>query len=159
MWCLRTWFSGEIGGVRLTAGLDEVKGLFQPQKSYDFPSDKAFQYIFITTQSKTFKTLDTRWLSLLKEMEYKLVVCRGPRSHEFTKIDSLAFLTIKWLYKGLLILTNFCKELSNPYAEKRQEIIGIRDTTMQLSITTLHFCPLHSLAKWANPKLRREGGV
>ena len=32
MWCLGTWFSGGLGSVRLTVGLD-LKGLFQPKDS------------------------------------------------------------------------------------------------------------------------------
>ena len=30
----RTWFSGH-GGVGLTVGLDDLKGLFQPKRFYD----------------------------------------------------------------------------------------------------------------------------
>ena len=35
MWCLGTWFSGGLGGVRLTVGLDDLKGPFQPKGLYD----------------------------------------------------------------------------------------------------------------------------
>ena len=31
MWCLGTWFSDELGSVRLMVGLDDLKGLFQPK--------------------------------------------------------------------------------------------------------------------------------
>ena len=31
MWCLGTWFSGGLGGVRFTVGLNDLKGLFQPK--------------------------------------------------------------------------------------------------------------------------------
>jgi len=34
MWRLGTWFSGGLGSVRLTVGLD-LKGLFQPKLFYD----------------------------------------------------------------------------------------------------------------------------
>ena len=34
MWCLGTWFSGGLGSVGLTVGLDDVKGLFQPKQFY-----------------------------------------------------------------------------------------------------------------------------
>ena len=30
-WCLGTWFSGGLGSVRFTVGLDDLKGLFQPK--------------------------------------------------------------------------------------------------------------------------------
>ena len=30
-----TWFSGGLGSVRLTVGLDDLKGLFQPKRFYD----------------------------------------------------------------------------------------------------------------------------
>ncbi|KAK4824164.1 hypothetical protein QYF61_011291, partial [Mycteria americana] len=30
MWCLGTWYSGGLGSVRFTVGLDDLKGLFQP---------------------------------------------------------------------------------------------------------------------------------
>ena len=35
MWCLGTWFSGGLGSARLTVGLDDLKGLFQPKLFYD----------------------------------------------------------------------------------------------------------------------------
>jgi len=35
MWHLGTWFSGGLGSVRLTVGLDDFKGLFQPKRFYD----------------------------------------------------------------------------------------------------------------------------
>ena len=35
MWCLGTWLSGGLGSVRLTVGLDDLKGLFQPKQFYD----------------------------------------------------------------------------------------------------------------------------
>ena len=31
MWCLGTWFGGGLGSVRAMAGLDDLKGLFQPK--------------------------------------------------------------------------------------------------------------------------------
>jgi len=33
-WQLGTWFSGGLGSVRFTAGLDDLKGLFQPKSFY-----------------------------------------------------------------------------------------------------------------------------
>ncbi|PKU46842.1 hypothetical protein llap_2815 [Limosa lapponica baueri] len=35
MWCLRTWFSGGFGSLRLTVGLDDLTGPFQPRRFYD----------------------------------------------------------------------------------------------------------------------------
>jgi len=35
MRCLEMWFSGGLGSVRLTVGLDDVKGLFQHKRFYD----------------------------------------------------------------------------------------------------------------------------
>ena len=35
MWCLGTRFSGGLGSVRLTVGLDDLKGLLQPKWFYD----------------------------------------------------------------------------------------------------------------------------
>jgi len=35
MWCLGTWFSGGLGHVRLTDGLHDLQGLFQPKRFYD----------------------------------------------------------------------------------------------------------------------------
>ena len=35
MWCLGTWFSGGLGSIRLTLGLDDLKGPFQPKWFYD----------------------------------------------------------------------------------------------------------------------------
>ena len=34
MWQFRTWFSSH-GGIGLTVGLDDVRGLFQPERYYD----------------------------------------------------------------------------------------------------------------------------
>jgi len=36
MWHLGTWFSGGLGSVRFTVGLDDLKGLFQPKLFYDY---------------------------------------------------------------------------------------------------------------------------
>lgn len=35
MLCFRTWFSGGLGSIRLTFGLDDIQGLFQPKQLYD----------------------------------------------------------------------------------------------------------------------------
>ena len=35
MWCLGTWFSGGLGSVRFTVGLDDLKGIFEPKRFYD----------------------------------------------------------------------------------------------------------------------------
>ena len=35
MWHLGTWFSGGLGRVRFTVGLDDLKGLFQPKQFCD----------------------------------------------------------------------------------------------------------------------------
>ncbi|KAK4811143.1 hypothetical protein QYF61_019774 [Mycteria americana] len=35
MKCLGTWYSGGLGSARLTVGLDDLKGLFQPKRFYD----------------------------------------------------------------------------------------------------------------------------
>lgn len=35
MWCLGTWFSGGLSSARLTVGLNQLKGLFQPEGFYD----------------------------------------------------------------------------------------------------------------------------
>jgi len=34
-WYLGTWFSGGLGSVRFTVGLDDLTGLFQPKWLYD----------------------------------------------------------------------------------------------------------------------------
>ena len=34
-WHLGTWFSGGLGSLRLTVGLDDLKALFQPKRFYD----------------------------------------------------------------------------------------------------------------------------
>lgn len=34
MWCLRTWFSGGLGNVKLTVGIDHLNGLFQPKLQF-----------------------------------------------------------------------------------------------------------------------------
>ena len=34
MWRLGTWFSGGLGSVRFTVGLNDLKGLFQPKFFY-----------------------------------------------------------------------------------------------------------------------------
>ena len=39
MWHLGTWFSGGLGNVRLTVGLDDLKGLFQSKRFYDSSRD------------------------------------------------------------------------------------------------------------------------
>jgi len=35
MWLLRTWFHSGLGGVRFTVGINDLKGLFQPQCFFD----------------------------------------------------------------------------------------------------------------------------
>ena len=35
MWHLGTWFSGGVGSVRLSVGLNDLKGLFQSKLFYD----------------------------------------------------------------------------------------------------------------------------
>lgn len=35
MWPLGTWFSGGLGSVGLTVGLDDFEGLFQPKRFCD----------------------------------------------------------------------------------------------------------------------------
>jgi len=35
MWCLGTWSSGGLHSVRLTFGIDDLEGLFQPEQFYD----------------------------------------------------------------------------------------------------------------------------
>lgn len=52
-----------------------------PVANYDSCTDKTFQYIFVTSQSKPFKAFAT-----LKELEYPLIVFRGPG------------LTFSWIY-------------------------------------------------------------
>ena len=42
MWCLGTWFSGGLGSVRFTVGLDDLKGLFQPKRFCDSLPGKLF---------------------------------------------------------------------------------------------------------------------
>ena len=34
-WCLGTWFSGGLCSIRLTVGLDDLKGLLQSKRFYD----------------------------------------------------------------------------------------------------------------------------
>jgi len=33
--CLATWLSGGLGSVKFMVGLNDLKGLFQPKRSYD----------------------------------------------------------------------------------------------------------------------------
>jgi len=40
MWHIGTWFSGGVGCVSLTAGLDDLKGLFQPEQFYDLKKER-----------------------------------------------------------------------------------------------------------------------
>ena len=35
MWHLGTWFSGGLGSARSTAGLDDLRSLFQAKQFYD----------------------------------------------------------------------------------------------------------------------------
>jgi len=43
MCCLGSWFSGGLGSVRLTVGLDDLKGLFQPKQFYDSIPEQQFK--------------------------------------------------------------------------------------------------------------------
>lgn len=35
-WHLGTWYSGELGSVKLIVELDDLKGLLQPKQFHDF---------------------------------------------------------------------------------------------------------------------------
>jgi len=38
MWYLGTWFSVGLGSIRFTVELDDVEGLIQPKRPYDYDS-------------------------------------------------------------------------------------------------------------------------
>jgi len=42
MWCLGTWLSGRLGGVRFMMRRDDLTGLFQPKRFYGLYDSTTF---------------------------------------------------------------------------------------------------------------------
>jgi len=60
MWHSGTWFSGGLGSVRLTVGLNDLKGLFQPKRFCD----------------SKYRKLGILFNNCLKEIKSRVLSCR-----------------------------------------------------------------------------------